>query len=113
MMPNLLSTLMGFEETVGLTIVKKTVVDHQLAESSKVSVPLYFEGILEPLQAKKLLIKPEGERKWKWWALFAEIRLDVDDIVKDQQGLLFRVMSIQDWRQGGYYEYELREGPGV
>lgn len=113
MMPNMSSTLAGFEETVVFEIVKTTVVDHDVVQTSKVAPTLYFEGVLLPITPQKLLVKPEGERKWKWWTLYTDLRLATDDIVKDEQGALYRVMSINDWRQAGYYQYELTEGPGV
>lgn len=113
MIPSMADVLSGFEETIGFQIVKKTVVDHDLVETSKVVPPLYFEGVLQPIQPQKLIVKSEGERKFKWWTLFADMRLEPDYVVKDQQGLIYRVMSVTDWRQAGYFQYELIEGPGV
>lgn len=113
MMPSMASTLAGFEETFQFQIVKKTVVDHDLVESSKVAPALWFEGVLQPVPPQKLLVKPEGERKWKWWQLYTDLELAVDTVIKDPEGILFRVMSITDWSQGDYFQYELVEGPGV
>lgn len=113
MMPSLKTAIYGFEETMQFQIVKKTVVDHDLVESSKVPVHLWFEGNLQPLNPRELLVKTEGERKFKWWTLFAEIDLEVDTIVKDQEGSVYRVMSSSDWKQADFHIYQLIEGPGV
>lgn len=113
MMPSMASAIMGFEETMQFTIVNKQVVDHEISESSKTPVILWFEGNIQPLHSKELLVKPEGERKWKWWSLFTEMDLEVDTIIADRNGVQFRVMASNDWSQAGYQQYQLTEGPGL
>lgn len=113
MIPFVGSVIFGFEETLRFQIVKKTVVDHDLQESSKVPVPLYFEGNLQPLHPKELLVKPEGQRKWKWYTLFTDMRLEVDTVLIAEDGIKYRVMASSDWGPVGYTSYQLIEGPGV
>jgi hypothetical protein len=113
MMPNLSNVIMGFEETLQFTIVNKTATDHEIVETSATPIILWFEGSLQPLHNKELLIKPEGERKWKWWSLFTDINLDVDTIITDRDGKIYRVMASSDWSQAGYQQYQLTEGPGL
>lgn len=113
MMPNVSSAIRHFEETLQFQIVKKTVTDGDLAETSEVKVPLWFEGALIPMNPRELLVKPEGERKFKWWTLFSDLDLKVDWIVKDEHGVLYRVMNTTDWRSAFYRQYQLIEGPGL
>ena len=113
MMPQMQSTIFGFEETIQFQIVVKTVVDGDVAESSKVKPVLWFEGSLQPMKSSALLIKPEGERKFKWWVLFTDLELAKDDVIKDEDGRIYRVMGTGDWSQAGFGQYELIEGPGV
>jgi hypothetical protein len=113
MMPNLVQTIQGFERSLQFKLVTKTVNGMDVIETSTVKPPLFFNGTLEPLHSRELLIKPEGERKFKWWELWTELDLHVDDQIQDEFGTLYRVMSSQDWRQAGYRHYELIEGPGV
>lgn len=113
MMPNVASAMRRFQETMQFQIVKKTVVDHDLVETSKIPVPLWFEGNLQPLHPHELLVKPEGERKFKWWTLYTDLVLTVDTVIKDQDGLIYRVMASSDWQDAGFTQYQLIEGPGL
>lgn len=70
---------------------------------------LIFTGVLQPMPARKLLIKPEGQRTWKWWTLWTKKSLDLDEIIVDKPGRIYRVMSQSDWSSGRYIEYELTE----
>lgn len=113
MMPNVSNAIRRFEETNQFQIVKKTIVDGDLAESSKIPVTLLFEGVLQPLHPKELLVKTEGERKFKWWTLFTDMDLEVDWIIKDLDDKIYRVMNTTGWDQGGFEQYQLIEGPGL
>lgn len=70
---------------------------------------LIFVGVLEPLPDRKLMIKPEGQRTWKWWTLWTKKPLELDDIIVDKPGRIYRVMSQSDWSSGRYYQYDLTE----
>lgn len=111
MMPNMRTTLAGFEDTMQFQIVKKTIVDHELVESSKEIPVLYFEGVLQPLHDRELLVKSEGQRKFKWWTLFTDMEnLAVDTVIQDPNKRTFRVMASGDWDDAGYFKYQLVEG---
>lgn len=112
-MPNMQTTIHGFEDTFQFQIVQKATVDHDTVESSKVKPVLWFEGAIQPMPSRDLLIKPEGERKFKWWILYTDMELELDAIIKDPAGSVFRVMSTSNWNQSGYQQYQLTEGPGV
>lgn len=113
MIPNISNVIRRFESTLEFKIVKKTIIDGDLAEASKVRPELFFEGNLQPLHPRELLVKSEGERKFKWWSLFTDLKLKVDWIVEDQNSITYRVMNTTDWQDGDYSQYQLIEGPGV
>lgn len=113
MMPNLSNTVRRFEETMQFQIVNKAIVDGDVVETSKAPVILWFEGSLIPKNPRELVIKPEGQRKFKWWDLYTDLELKVDDVIKDIHGLTYRVMSSTDWEQAEYHMYELMEGVAV
>ena len=66
---------------------------------------------IQPLQAKQLDIKPEGQRGWRWLQIHAEpaLQLMLDDIViLDCER--YRVTGIKRYEAYGYVEYELVRG---
>lgn len=73
----------------------------------------FFLGSLQPLNPRKLLVKPEGWRKWKWFTLFTNTaqELAVGDFVRDARGLQYRVMGKNDWSQAAYNEYQIIQAP--
>ncbi len=111
-MPNMVSTLSGFNVSARFVLVKKEIDDGDIVESSKVRPPLYFQGNMMPIHPKDLLVKPEGERRFKWWTMHTTLQLQVDDEIKDKDGLIYRVMNSSDWSQSGYYTYHIVQGPG-
>lgn len=94
---------------IQLRIVGKATEDFEVVE--KFAAPITFQGIFEPLDATRLLVKPEGQRSWKWWSLFTTQPLTLDWIIQDMSSVKFRVMQKTDWNSGGYLQYELRENP--
>lgn len=115
MMPQMQATIFGLEETMQFQIVVKSVNGADIAESSKTpqNVPLWFEGSLQPLHPRELLVKPEGQRAWKWWTLFTDLELQKDWVITDIDGIKYRVMSSSDWRNAGFRQYQLIEGPSL
>jgi hypothetical protein len=68
-------------------------------------------GNLQPFQLRELELLPEGERAWKWYALFCDTSIDMkegDYVVIGTKK--FRVMKDADWSTYGYHRYNLVEG---
>jgi hypothetical protein len=106
-LPDMGNTLSGWLQPITLGVVTKTVVNFQVVETqSEVS----FQGVWQPFSARQLIIKPEGERAWKWYMLHAQIALPLkpDDVVT-YRGIQYRVKADNDYSLYGYYQYELIE----
>jgi len=107
--PNVLSTLRRWNQTIQLQIVKKAVEDFDVKETSVTCQTII--AVIQPTPAQKLLLKPEGQRQWKWWEIWSESKLKLDWILKDDAGKHYRVMEVSDWSNGGFYNYQLAEAP--
>ena len=104
--------LIGLGQTTRLRIVKKTVVNFEVSETEQApKVPLWFDAVIEAVHPRRLLVKPEGQREWKWWDMRSTQRLELHWEIEDTNGARLRVMSRQNWSQAGYWQYELIEGP--
>lgn len=101
----------SFSESIKFACIGKTTEDFEVIENTNDVIE--FDGVMQPLPARKLVIKPEGQRSWKWWTLWTETLLNLDDVVRDDDGRQFRVMTQSDWRKGGYLEYEIAQGPEI
>ena len=103
--PNMRTTLNNWFQALALGKVIKQQVDHDIQESV---VPIATRGMIQPLSAQQLALKPDGQRTWIWQMLHATIDLVLipDDVVVIK-GLRYRVMSKDDNTQYGYVEYHL------
>ena len=91
--------------------LQTTIGDFEVTESQQNAQT--FDAVLEPLNPRKLLVKPENQRRWKWWTIWTSFALQTDDVIRDPAGFQYRIMSVQDWRNGGHIEYEAVQAPSV
>lgn len=106
-LPDVSEALWDIAEAVQFEIITKSVSDFEAKET--VVNTIVFQGHLQPTPPQKLIIKPEGQRSWRWWAMWAKQDLGLDWILQDASGRQFRIMSRSDWGRAGYREYELTE----
>jgi len=93
---------------VTFRVVNKAIVDFEVEEDKVLDTS--FQGVLEPIPPTKLLVKPEGDRQWKWYNLWTTQPLELNAILMDADEKTYRVMRKSDWNGAGYYEYELTQG---
>lgn len=109
MFPSMRDVLSGFTRRNQFAVVTKTVSDFEAVESK--AAVAWFSGSFQPLPSQRLTLKPEGQRTWKWWTLWTTQKLKLDDVVKDRCNKEYRVLSVSDWFEAGYYQYDLAEQP--
>lgn len=108
-MPDVSGALWGLQSEAQFALVKKDVVDFEVTETS--AVVGNFLVNLQPLEAQKLEILPEGERRWKYWRALTKKKLEVDDLIQDAACKQYRVVRKADWSEAGFNEYWLAEQP--
>ena len=106
-LPDVSGALFGWETATTFKLITKTVADHEVDETF---VSNKFQGVFQPSSWQQIVIKPEGQRTWRWWSLITQQNLNLDDIVLDSNNVEYRVMMKHDYSQGGYYAYDLTEG---
>ncbi len=107
--PNMRSTIMGYFRALALGVIRQKVVDHETVE---VVVPLATQGVIVPLSAKALELKPEGSRTWDWRDVYAtpDLQLTTKDVIEIPRGgklTRFVVMRAWDYTGEGFLRYEI------
>lgn len=106
-MPDVSGALFDWFQQITFTSVSKSVQNFQAVE---VGTSFSFEGTWQPFTDRQLVMKPEGERKWKWFLLHSQpnVPLIPDDVIT-YLGVQYRVKAMKDWSLNGYMEYHLIE----
>ena len=105
-MPQMNTTLEGWEVPLMLIRVIQNVIDGDLSTTEEV---INFKGVWQPLKDEALELKPEGQRSWEWiWihAQASELNLETGDkiIFQDKR---YKVMQKKDYSLNSYVEYQL------
>ncbi len=113
--PDVSGALQNWFQPMVFTTIVKTIVDFQNVETP---TDIQFMGVWQPFSSRKLSMKPEGQRAWKWFTVHSGIALGLKpDEVITYLGTQYRVMADSDYSLYGYFEYEIKEdyegsGPG-
>lgn len=104
-LPDVSGAMLDYFQPMVFGTVAKAVEGFQVVET-KTSVS--FQGVIQPFSDRQLMMKPEGQRSWKWYTVHAEPQLELatDEIIT-YLGAQYRVMSLRDYRLYGYVEYHL------
>ena len=106
--PYLAGALKGWTQKINFQIVTKSIVNHQVQETTSVET---FDCNLQPMPAQKVDKKPLEQRSWKWWSLIVKegIILKPDDKLTDRNGTVYTIMKVNDWTESGFQKYEAVE----
>ena len=106
-MPDVSGALRNWFQPMTFTTIVKTVEGFQNVETP---TNIDFRGVWQPTSAQAIAMKPEGQRKWKWFTVHAEPGLDLDpDDVVTYLSTQYRVKEKTDYTLDGYIEYHLVE----
>lgn len=105
-MPQMDSTLNGWETTITLVKVVQNVVEGDLVTEE---TNITFQGVIQPLKTEQLMAKPENMRSWEWLWIHVKsgsLNLHTGDKIKFNNKL-FKVMGTKDYSLNGFVEYEI------
>lgn len=105
-MPNMASTLTGWEVPLTLVKIKQDVID---GDSQTEETQITFKGVWQPLKNEALELKPEGQRSWEWiWihAQSSELNLETADKVIFNNKR-YKVIEKKDYGLNSFVEYQL------
>lgn len=104
-LPNMSGALRGWMQPLEFWYVGKKQKDFKTTE---VKIRKKTWGVRTPLTGQQLFLKPEGERAWKWEAIYClpNLKLNIDDIIVFGT-TRYRVMQKNDYGEYGYLEYHI------
>ena len=95
-----------FQPMIFITTVKSIVGFRVVETPTQIS----FQGNWQLFSPDELVLKPEGQRDWHWYRVFAQPALQLfPDQLITYLGNQYRVMGRVDWSLNGYMEYSLIE----
>ena len=106
-LPDVSEAIFDLSDQVELFLVSKGVSDFEVVQVDH--EPEQFDGVLQPLDATEVSMKPENQRTWRLWHLWTDKDMPLDSIFMDTSGAKYRILSKQNW--GSYFEYDAKENP--
>lgn len=106
-MPNVDPALQGWFSTISMVVITQSNVKGLLETTRKT---VKFEGVVQPLQAEKIQLKPEGQRSFKWLQIHTVVDnpLKTDDRI-EYGGEKYKIMGKYNYEQNGFIEYHCIE----
>lgn len=105
-MPNMSTTLTGWEIPLELEIIKQAINDGDAVKSVQ---KVQFMGVWQPMKTEDLQCLPEGQRSWDWYWIHAKsgtLNLQTQDKIIFN-GRRYKVMKIKDYSLNGFIEYNV------
>ena len=103
--PKIKFALNCWESPITMIKVTQAIVDYQTVNTEE---EINFQGVIQPLTAEALNVKPLEERSWEWLMIHTKtsVELVTGDLI-EYNSKKFKVMFEKDYSLNGYYEYHL------
>ena len=106
-MPNMASTLNGWEVPLSLIKVIQDVSEGDLVTTEK---QINFMGVWQPFSMEQLALLPEGQRSWSHYWVHTKDKIDLKTADKIKfKGKPYKVIEKKDYSLNGFYEYHIVE----
>jgi len=103
--PKIQFALNCWESPITMIKITQAIVDYQTVNTEEA---ITFKGVIQPLTAEALKVRPLEERSWEWLMIHTRtsVELATGDLI-EYNGKKFKVMFEKDYSLNGYYEYHL------
>lgn len=105
--PQMRAAFSGWTLPIVLEVYRDKVVDDGLVKTTKTLVK--FNGTIQPLSARQIALKPEGQRAWEWLmihAMTSKRDLEPNDRIQ-YNGVIYKVMGSTDYSNNNYIQYDV------
>jgi hypothetical protein len=106
-LPDVSGAVQSFLQPAVIGVVTKKQVSGYTQEDVEW---IYTQAVRQAFTAQQLLIRPEGERSWKWFTLHTlpEVCLHTDDLIIIHN-VRMRIMEVLGYGEYGFNEYHAIE----
>jgi hypothetical protein len=103
--PKIQVALNGWESSITLIKVTQSIVDYETVNTEE---EISFQGVVQPLTAEALQLKPLETRSWEWLMIHTRTSAEIftNDLIR-YDGKEYKVMFEKNYSLNGYYEYHL------
>ena len=106
MFPDMGEAFSGFAERTIVKRITKSVVDFEVEDSEDRE---FCDMFIYSMKAQAIILKPEGQRTWKWMNGVSTTELNLNDIIETDEGKKSKIMEKNDYFMAGYFLYDLTE----
>lgn len=104
--PQMNSTLQGWQNKITLIKITQDVIDGDLQTTE---TQITFQGVIQPLSAEQLALRPEGQRSFEHlWihAVASQLNLETADKIKFKNKR-YKIIEKKDYGLNSFVEYML------
>ena len=107
-LPSMPDGSQGVMRLLSPLIFEKLQVTNISGLAQKVPIWIKTLGSIQPLSARALLVKPEGERSWKRYQIHTATNVDLNNNDRIRiRGHLYKVMAKYDYSRSGFFEFHV------
>ncbi len=102
--PQITSAMLGWASRLILVRIAQEIIDGFVQE---IIQQIEFQGVVQPLSPKQIMLKPEGERAWTWLQIHIQANSPVKLTVGDKimyNCERYKVMARLDYSANNYIE---------
>ena len=103
-MPQMTVAFAGWQSKINLVRITQEIIN---GFPEDIEEKIFFQGVIQPLSARQLMLKPEGERSWTWLQIhcFAgNLNLVPNDKII-YNNVRYKIMASKDYSLNNYIEY--------